>query len=317
MLDGSMERKAKGHTASFLKRQAQQLKKQLGIAHYSALDLASKQAGFSNWKHFLNSSSASAQYPQKLVRQVPSPDVLKYRIAFSTTSSKRPNAVMPLAAHLAIAKLLQESLAITAFHKRANKPIGDVRATLDDWLQNEYPNSKQLSDEEFHSMYYGHHGYVDEINPSKKQKQKASKLLEAVKEVLSLHYHDCQPVQRLLEKLDLALEWTKLWPNPQKSRTRSAKVLSAGTLIRTKQGKQLALVIEHYGYDDLVRCYCDSGNLVLSRSELVVVRNQAEAQQFWPMRLYIPYGKWSCEDGSEVLFNRDYQPLWIKNQMVR
>lgn len=83
-------------------------------------------------------------------------------------------------------------------------------------------------------------------------------------------------------------------------------------MIRTKQGKQLAIVIEHHGYDDFIRCYCNSGNLVLSRSELVVVRNQIEAQHFWPMRLYMPYGKWKGKGGSEVLFNRYYQPLWIK-----
>ncbi len=32
---------------------------------------------------------------------------------------------------------------------------------------------------------------------------------------------------------------------------------------------------------------------------------------FW--RLYLPYGKWVCEDGTEVLFNRDYCPMWARN----
>jgi hypothetical protein len=26
--------------------------------------------------------------------------------------------------------------------------------------------------------------------------------------------------------------------------------------------------------------------------------------------LRLPYGIWTCGDGSEVLFNRDYEPLW-------
>lgn len=28
------------------------------------------------------------------------------------------------------------------------------------------------------------------------------------------------------------------------------------------------------------------------------------------MRESLPYGKWTCEDGREVLFNRRYKPIW-------
>jgi hypothetical protein len=31
---------------------------------------------------------------------------------------------------------------------------------------------------------------------------------------------------------------------------------------------------------------------------------------FVPIRLYLPYGVWKEKDGSEVLFSRDYKPLW-------
>src|SRR5690606_2579687 len=34
--------------------------------------------------------------------------------------------------------------------------------------------------------------------------------------------------------------------------------------------------------------------------------------EFVSERLFIPYGKYVCEDGSEVLFNRDYNPLWAR-----
>lgn len=42
----------KHHTAAFLKRQAKQLKKQLGIPHHDALDRVARSAGFENWGHF-------------------------------------------------------------------------------------------------------------------------------------------------------------------------------------------------------------------------------------------------------------------------
>ena len=32
------------------------------------------------------------------------------------------------------------------------------------------------------------------------------------------------------------------------------------------------------------------------------------------MRLGIPYGKWSCKNRSTVLFNRNYQPLWVRSE---
>lgn len=31
---------------------------------------------------------------------------------------------------------------------------------------------------------------------------------------------------------------------------------------------------------------------------------------FIPLRLYFPYGQWTEKDGSEVLFSRDYLPMW-------
>ena len=33
------------------------------------------------------------------------------------------------------------------------------------------------------------------------------------------------------------------------------------------------------------------------------------------MKLMLPYGKWICENASEVLFNRDYKPIWIKDEI--
>lgn len=30
------------------------------------------------------------------------------------------------------------------------------------------------------------------------------------------------------------------------------------------------------------------------------------------IRAVFPYGKWVTEDGTEILFNRNYQPIWMK-----
>ncbi|KKX49782.1 hypothetical protein [Sphingobacterium sp. IITKGP-BTPF85] len=51
-----MNNKVNGHTGDFIKRQAKKIKKQENISHVQALDKASINAGFKNWKHFLNAS---------------------------------------------------------------------------------------------------------------------------------------------------------------------------------------------------------------------------------------------------------------------
>ncbi|MNL59254.1 hypothetical protein D3C87_1829650 [compost metagenome] len=43
------------------------------------------------------------------------------------------------------------------------------------------------------------------------------------------------------------------------------------------------------------------------------MRSQPDISSFRPMRLYLPYGKWKLNDGTEILFNRDYNPIWAKS----
>lgn len=56
-----MNNKVNGHTGDFIKRQAKKIKKQENISHVQALDKASINAGFKNWKHFLNASKDASQ----------------------------------------------------------------------------------------------------------------------------------------------------------------------------------------------------------------------------------------------------------------
>ena len=39
-----------------------------------------------------------------------------------------------------------------------------------------------------------------------------------------------------------------------------------------------------------------------------MLRNQTPGRE--PMRQRLPYGKWTCADGREVLFNRRHKPIW-------
>lgn len=48
----------------------------------------------------------------------------------------------------------------------------------------------------------------------------------------------------------------------------------------------------------------------LTRADFEVTTPRTPAADFVPSRLWLPYGAWTLNDGSEVLFSRDYYPLW-------
>lgn len=56
-----MNNRVNGHTGEFIKRQAKEIKKQENISYVQALDKATINAGFKNWKHFLNASKDAKQ----------------------------------------------------------------------------------------------------------------------------------------------------------------------------------------------------------------------------------------------------------------
>lgn len=57
------------YTDVYLKRQAKKIKKELSIPYVEALDKAASQAGFSNWKHFLNSSKSDSSIEKKTIEK--------------------------------------------------------------------------------------------------------------------------------------------------------------------------------------------------------------------------------------------------------
>lgn len=83
-----------------------------------------------------------------------------------------------------------------------------------------------------------------------------------------------------------------------------------GALVRFKDGGCLGIAVKEI--DEMVMCYTHWGPVHCMRWEISVCPDQTEAPSFRPMRIVLPYGKWTCVDGTEVLFNRDYFPIWKK-----
>lgn len=88
----------------------------------------------------------------------------------------------------------------------------------------------------------------------------------------------------------------------------------AGTLVMIRSSREIGIVLKteeggFYGGGVTV-CTDTSLEASLVKEEVFPLTNQSI--DFVPLRLFLPYGKWTCLDGSEVLYNRDYRALWKK-----
>lgn len=64
-----MDNKLNGHTGDYIKRQAKKIKKQEGVTYLQALEKAALNAGYNNWKHFVNSNKDADLSNQKTAKE--------------------------------------------------------------------------------------------------------------------------------------------------------------------------------------------------------------------------------------------------------
>jgi len=93
------------------------------------------------------------------------------------------------------------------------------------------------------------------------------------------------------------------------------ETLNPGTVVRLRGGSSwwgssLATLISDEGSTVIVMT--DAGRLCCAKGgvDFSVCRNQSPLPE--PMRSRLPYGKWTCSSGREVLFNRNYEPIWSR-----
>jgi hypothetical protein len=93
------------------------------------------------------------------------------------------------------------------------------------------------------------------------------------------------------------------------------KLLEPGTVVKFRGNplgyrNRYAIVIKHGGSANTLRLQTEgSDDALVARHEVAVARNPPTAPLKF-MRHRLPYGKWTCADGREVLFNRNYKPIW-------
>lgn len=60
---------------------------------------------------------------------------------------------------------------------------------------------------------------------------------------------------------------------------------------------------------------CQSGRLVYTDIYVHKIPTAKAIKHDW-RNTALPYGIWTCEDGRQVLFNRDYCPIWERHNGV-
>lgn len=112
------------------------------------------------------------------------------------TSRWRPAVRMPLEQHLIVGPLLH-ALGNSEIPAVALRAITEVRATLDGWLQMEFPG-EEMSADQFHQAYYG--TWRAPIPERRLQLD----CLNRVERLLQQGYNDCAPRRQLLKLLGQA-----------------------------------------------------------------------------------------------------------------
>lgn len=315
-----MTHKTNDSSAKRIKRYAKKIKKEMGIPHHLALDLSSIESGYSNYKNLLNNSLTVPKRKRitpTTVDVLPYPLTLPYSMFGSPSGAKRPNAKASIKIHKRLGALLKELYSAMEYNKKGLSAISYVKSTLDDWIQLEYTSREELTDEVFFRVYYGDTNHPSDPWPTDRKKNQLKRLVQDVRILLSKAYHKCAPIQILNRKLDVAIKAIENWPlNKHVKGLMEVKgQISRGTLVYLKKhNRKPAIVLSHDAINNLIKCYGDSGTLTVEREELTVARKQSEAKKFHPMRLTLPYGKWYCEQGIEILFNREYTPIWMKDE---
>lgn len=95
---------------------------------------------------------------------------------------------------------------------------------------------------------------------------------------------------------------------------RYVRKLAPGTYVKFKGNplgyrNKFAIVLEHTPNDAVYLKTEGSDNALAARHEISVVKGEP-SNPIRPLRHELPYGRWLCADGREVLFNRDYKPIW-------
>lgn len=120
-------------------------------------------------------------------------------------NERRPNAVMPVNSHQVAARLIKAVQQSSAKPTAVNTRLSSVKSKLEDWF---FAEHERKVTNEFDLFYYGD---IDRNDPYILQAQSTKGvigLLQELKGMLLDVYVDCEPLRRMIGKIDTSIELT-------------------------------------------------------------------------------------------------------------
>ena len=123
----------------------------------------------------------------------------------SSHNERRPNAVMPIESHQFVARLIKAIEQSAAKPIDVNRRLSSIKSKLEDWFFSEY---EQDITDTFELFYYSG---IDDDDPLVLQASSSKgviHLLQALKIRLSESYVDCEPLRKMMGKIDTSIKLT-------------------------------------------------------------------------------------------------------------
>ena len=122
----------------------------------------------------------------------------------SAYNERRPNAIMSIESHQRAARLIKAIQHSPARASGVSKRLSLVKSKLEDWFFSEYDRS--ITDK-FELFYYGSIDRSDPFLLQANSSEGVVSLLQELKGLLLEAYVDCEPLRKMIGKLDTSIKF--------------------------------------------------------------------------------------------------------------
>lgn len=139
------------------------------------------------------------------IYRIPSSKTRPMRTWDARDNERRPNAVMSVQSHLIAARLIKAIEQSVATPMSVNARLSSIKSKLEDWFFSEHDRSVT---NEFDLFYYGDIDGNDPFVLQADSSKAITRLLEELKKMLLDAYVDCEPLRRMIGKIDTSIKLT-------------------------------------------------------------------------------------------------------------
>jgi hypothetical protein len=139
------------------------------------------------------------------IYRAPSSKTLPMRSWDAPYNERRPNAVMSIESHQHAARLIKAVEQSAAKPMAVNTRLTSIKSKLEDWFFSEH--ERNVTDK-LDLFYYGSIDSNDPFVLQANSPKGVISLLQELKDMLLVTYVDCEPLRKMIGKLDTSIKFT-------------------------------------------------------------------------------------------------------------